>query len=166
VGFALHALGGPIRGSFQEFAAEFEHPRGAGVLASLCAQTASLSTGDRRLDGYLLGSGMLDAERFPQITFRSRRIQARDDASFRVPGTLTVRDISRDVSFHARIQAGPRQESGFALSVALDAELDRRTFGIDLPWRVEMFGVAIPHHVRLWAELLALPADSTAAIAA
>jgi polyisoprenoid-binding protein YceI len=58
---------------------------------------ASIDTGDQDRDEHLRGPDFLDVERFPTIEFKSRRVERRSADTFRVSGTLTIRDITREV---------------------------------------------------------------------
>jgi polyisoprenoid-binding protein YceI len=49
----------------------------------------------------MLGPKVLDAERYPEIRFRSSRVQSTGGQSYRVTGTLDLHGVSRELSFAA-----------------------------------------------------------------
>ena len=92
-----------VRGRFKELQATLtgdrDHPEHAGVEAPILA--ASIDTGVADRDAHLRGSDFFDTDRYPHITFRSRRIggdppeQAGD--RFHLVGDLTIRDTTMEV---------------------------------------------------------------------
>src|SRR6185312_9478023 len=70
-----HMMMTTVRGRFKSVEATLrgdrDHPDEAGVEATIDA--ASIDTGVADRDGHLRGPDFFDAERFPHITFRSKR---------------------------------------------------------------------------------------------
>ena len=65
--------------------------------------TASLDTKLAARDKHLRSADFFDVEHYPTMTFTSQRIEALDQAAghYRVTGTLTIREVSREVSLNA-----------------------------------------------------------------
>ncbi len=65
------------------------------------------------------------------MTFTSQRIEALDQAAghYRVTGTLTIREVTRDVSLDAW-SVPPRAADDSRLTFNLTAVLDRRDWGL------------------------------------
>ena len=59
----------------------------------------SIDTGLRKRDKHLLSEDFLGARKYPLITFVSSSIVKKDDTTFELNGTLTIKDVSRDISF-------------------------------------------------------------------
>ena len=57
----------------------------------------SIDTGDPTRDAHLRSADFLDVERFPTITFNSRRIEAKGGPHYEVVGDLTVHGITCEV---------------------------------------------------------------------
>lgn len=62
--------------------------------------TTSLDTKRPARDTHLRSADFFDVARYPSMTFTSQRIEALDQAAghYRVTGTLTIREISHEVS--------------------------------------------------------------------
>jgi polyisoprenoid-binding protein YceI len=58
----------------------------------------SLHTGDPQRDGHLKTPDFLDAEKFPTITFRSKRITPSGGKNYKATGDLTIRGVTREVT--------------------------------------------------------------------
>ena len=52
-----------------------------------------------------------DVERYPEITFRSTRIDFLDGRRFRIVGDLTMRGVTREIALDAQLN-GTRPEDG------------------------------------------------------
>jgi polyisoprenoid-binding protein YceI len=93
--------------------------------------TASLDTKMAARDKHLRSADFFDVEHYPTMTFTSRRIEVLDQAAghYRVTGTLTIRDISREVSLDAW-NVPPWTAEVSRLTFNLTTVLDRRDWGL------------------------------------
>ena len=103
--------------------------------------TASLDTIQPARDTHLHSADFFDVARYPTMTFTSKRIEALDRAAghYRVTGTLTIREVSHEVSLDARhVSPSPADEG--RLTLTLTTVLDRRDWG--LTWNSPMQQIA------------------------
>jgi polyisoprenoid-binding protein YceI len=68
----------------------------------LAIAVSSVATGWDSRDAFLRGTSMLDASRFPRMTFVSRRFEFAGGRLARVEGDLTLRDVTRPVTLAVR----------------------------------------------------------------
>jgi polyisoprenoid-binding protein YceI len=61
-------------------------------------EVKSVDTGIRKRDRHLRSEDFLDASKYPLITFTSSSIEKKDDANFELIGTLTIKDVSKEIS--------------------------------------------------------------------
>jgi len=86
----------------------------------------------------VLGPEFFDAERHPEITFRSTAIRLDGDGRAEVDGELTIRGVTRPVTASGHY-APPRQAAfGEVAGLQLQTRFDRREFGFD--WQMELPG--------------------------
>jgi polyisoprenoid-binding protein YceI len=86
----------------------------------------------------VLGPEFFDAERHPEIAFRSTALRLADDGRAEVDGELTIRGVTRPVTASGHY-APPRQSSfGEIAGLQLQTSFDRREFGFD--WQIELPG--------------------------
>ncbi|MBV8371559.1 MAG: YceI family protein [Candidatus Eremiobacteraeota bacterium] len=64
---------------------------------------ASTTSGDPQRDADLRSGKFFDAARYPTVTFTSDRIVGTDPARFTIAGNLTIKGISRPISFETRV---------------------------------------------------------------
>jgi polyisoprenoid-binding protein YceI len=142
------------RGSLSDVAATL---RGDGDALALegSARVDSISvTEPPAMRASVLGPAFFDAERHPEITFRSTAVRLADDGGAEVDGELTIRGVTRPVSATGRY-APPRPSSfGEIAGLQLRTSFDRREFGFD--WQMEMpgGGNAVGWDVQVDIELL------------
>ena len=93
--------------------------------------TASLDTKMAARDKHLYAADFFDVEHYPTMTFTSQRIEALDQAAghYRVTGTLTIREISREVSLDAW-NVPPWTAGDSRLTFNFTAVLNRRDWGL------------------------------------
>ena len=122
----------------------------------------SIDTRSEQRDGHLRSGDFLDVERFPVITFRSRRVEGastRDGARFRVVGELTIRDVTREVTLDATYEGRGRDPwGGERVSFSADTTIDRRDFGLTWNAALETGGVLVSNEIRIHLEAQAIRA--------
>jgi polyisoprenoid-binding protein YceI len=62
---------------------------------------SSIDTGVADRDTHLRSPDFFDVEKFPELHFRSTRIEPVDDSHYRVMGDLTIRGVKREVALDA-----------------------------------------------------------------
>jgi polyisoprenoid-binding protein YceI len=110
----------------------------------------------------VLGPEFFDAERHPEITFRSTSIHLAGDGQAEVDGELTIRGVTRPVSARGTY-APPRASSyGEVAGLQLRTSIDRREFGFD--WQMELpgGGEAVGWSVEIDIDLLLIREDPDA----
>ena len=155
-----HMMMTTVRGRFKNIQATLrgdrDHPEAAGVEATLDA--ASIDTGVADRDGHLRGPDFFDAERFPQITFRSTRIEGeapkQEGDRFQLVGELTIRDSAMEVVLDCAYEGRGtdpwgKTRAGFTFRT----ELDRREWGLRWNQALETGGVLVANKVRVDGEV-------------
>jgi polyisoprenoid-binding protein YceI len=155
-----HMMMTTVRGRFKSVKATLtgdrDHPEAAGVEAIIDA--ASIDTGVADRDGHLRGADFFDAEQFPHITFRSKRLDGtppkQEGDRFRIVGELTIRDSAMEVVLDCEYQgrgSDPwgKTRAGFSFRT----EIDRREWGLKWNQALETGGVLVANKVRVEGEV-------------
>jgi polyisoprenoid-binding protein YceI len=136
-----HLVLSKTRGQFTRWSGSVmvpdEDPTSAVVRVVIDA--SSIDTGVPRRDAHLRSEDYFDVARHPRITFVATQVTAEPDGRLRVVGSLTVKDVTREVTLvavpdgrlsdsrdtgRARVTARTsiaRRDFGFAGTFALDA---------------------------------------------
>jgi polyisoprenoid-binding protein YceI len=156
VAFAVRRRGRTVEGGFGSFGGLVVHGAGDGVMASGWVEVASVDTGVAERNEALRSAEFLDAANSPQITFGSRRIIAAGDR-YDIPGTLTIKGVSQDVSLIGRLLAPAPGDGGETIRIAAEATINRHAFGVKAPPAYELFGLRASAHVKIRLLVVAVP---------
>jgi polyisoprenoid-binding protein YceI len=115
-----------------------------------------LTTGDERRDGHLVSPDFFHAEKYPEITFKSNAVFPKGNGHYTASGDLTIRDITRPVSFDVElIGVQPNGRGGQHLGAAATVTIDRSDFG--LTWNMPIpNGVLVGEKVKIEVDLEAI----------
>ena len=155
VGFiARHLMVSKVRGRFTDYEGNIvvaENPADSSVEVHI--KTASVNTNDEGRDNHLRSDDFFNAERYPELVFKSTKFDFVADGSWKVTGDLTVRDVTRpvvlDVEFEGVIQdPWGNQRIGFSAT----GELNRDEFGVSFNAALEAGGVVVGQKIKLEIE--------------
>ena len=90
-----------------------KNPRNSSVEATLKA--ASLDTRTDQRDQHLRSADFLDVEKYPEIKFRSTRIEGEKD-SFKLTGDLTIRDVTKPITLDVEFEGSTERSVGWGAS--------------------------------------------------
>ncbi|HEX9884912.1 MAG TPA: YceI family protein [Longimicrobiales bacterium] len=109
----------------------------------------------QEVQGKMLDSLHLDADRFPEIRLELRAAGAAVDGRFTARGTVTLRGVTRDVELPVTVDDGEGERGGIRLSGTL--RIRQRDFGIE----PESVGglVKVSNDVDLHFALAAVPSE-------
>ena len=154
VGFSVrHLMVSKVRGRFADFEGELvvaEDPSQSSVEVTIEAK--SIDTNDVNRDNHVRTNDFLNADEYPTITFRSRKVEL-GKSDWKVTGDLTVRGVTRpivlDVEFQGVVQdPWGNQRLGFSAT----GEIDRNDFGVSFNAALETGGVVVGPKVKLEIE--------------
>ena len=94
---------------------------------------ASVSTTSEKLDGELKSAQWLDADRFPEMRFRSDRVELSGPGQARVTGELTLHGVTRPVTLQVSfVGAGTNPlDHAYTAGFQVTGVLTRSDFGVN-----------------------------------
>jgi polyisoprenoid-binding protein YceI len=127
---------------------DLDNPARGALDISIAA--ASVDTGHADRDAHLRSADFLAAERFPAITYRSRRIEPAGDDAWQVIGDLTIRGVTREVPLAVTLggvanDPWGNQRAAFSGSTTIN----RRDFGLTWNQLLETGGVLVGDEVKV-----------------
>lgn len=147
-----HLMISNVRGEFQKVSGTVTYdpakPEAMKVHATL--EVASISTRDANRDTHLKSGDFFDAEKFPLITFTGTSFR-RGDKGNEVIGTLTIKDVTRDVVL---LLDGPTPEQkdpwgNNRLGASASAKIRRSDYGITWNTVLETGGVVVGDEITI-----------------
>jgi polyisoprenoid-binding protein YceI len=132
VGFKVRHLVSKVSGGFNQFdgtiVADFGNLDASSV--EITVQTASIDTENEKRDGHLRSPDFFDAEKYPEITFKSSKITKVDDDSFAVAGTLTMHGVSKEITLTVDFLGEMTAMGGTRAGYELTTTVNRKDYGV------------------------------------
>ncbi len=150
VGFSVkHMVVANFKGGFTSYDVTLDADGLRGTV-----DVSSIAVEDPNLNGHLQSPDFFDAERFPELSFASKRIAVDGDA-VTIDGELTVKGTTNPVTITGTV-SGPNThpfDGSTRLGLELATVIDRTAYGLD--WNVPLptGGVYVSNDVKLTAEL-------------
>ena len=164
IGFAArHAMVTKVRGSFNEFEGSgyFDAEDPARSHARLTVEAASIDTRSADRDAHLRSNDFFEMETYPQITFASTTVEPVDATTFRVTGDLTIKDVTRPVTFDLEYTGTALDPFGNRrLGLEGSVVVNRKDWGLTWNAPLDTGGVLVSEKVTLEFEVSAIRADA------
>ncbi len=141
LGFVLNHMGiAELQGDFRTVSATITS-KGTDftdAVIELTAQTSSINTGFQMRDDHLKTADYFDAEKFPELTFKSNSVKKlkNSEREYEVQGKLTLHGITKDVTLKAVHTGSSKTKSGSDLAGFKVTGIIKRTdfnIGASLP---------------------------------
>ncbi len=93
---------------------------------------SSLNTNVGALDEHLKGADFFDAAKYPNITFKSTKVQALGKNKYKITGNLTVKDVTKPVVLDAVLNKQGEHPMAKVPAIGFNAttSFDRSAFGV------------------------------------
>jgi len=154
-----HMMVSTVKGRFGRLEGAIEgdeaNPTASSVRATI--DVASIDTSDEQRDAHLRSDDFFNAERYPHITFVSKRIERVDAEYFRIVGDLTIRDVTKEVVLDTEFEGQVRdpygnQRAGFTATT----QINRGDFGVSFNGALETGGVIVGDKVKITLHIEAM----------
>lgn len=93
---------GTVDGRFNSFSSGFSVSSTGNVIATADIQIASVDTGIQKRDDHLKSPDFFDAEKFPSMTFVSKKTTWTDNSNFTLVGDLTLHGVTKPVTLKCK----------------------------------------------------------------
>jgi polyisoprenoid-binding protein YceI len=136
VGFSVPILGGlsQVKGKFTDFAITLNNDEKDITKSSVnvVIKATSVDTGIEGRDRHLRTADFFDVEKFPEITFKSDRIEKKGK-QFIAHGPLTMHGVTKEIALPFTVNGTFTNPTNRKFSVGYSAKLvlNRRDFGIN-----------------------------------
>ena len=126
-----HMMVSKVRGRFDKFEGTVTtapNPLLSSVTATV--DLSSVNTGNEQRDNHVRSEDFFHVEQHPVMSFRSTGLRA-DGSDFLLDGDLTLKDVSRPVTFKLEINGfGPDAYGGTRAGFSATAEINRNDWGV------------------------------------
>ncbi len=154
-----HMMVSTVKGRFAKLegviVANEADPLASSVTASI--DVASIDTRDEQRDAHLRSDDFFNAEKFPRITFASKRVERVDAENYRVIGDLTIRDVTKVVVLDTEFEGQVRDPYGnLRAGFTATTQINRGDFGVSFNGVLEAGGVIVGDKVKITLHLEAV----------
>jgi polyisoprenoid-binding protein YceI len=147
-----HFMIADVHGQFNKISGtiNFDPPDLTTFSVEASIDTSVMTTGVEKRNAHIKSPDFLDADGFPEMTFKSTRVELTALNGFRVHGELTIRGITKPVVFDAEY-LGPMKSPWGETTLGLRATttIDRGEYGVMWNEKVENNGVVASWDVRI-----------------
>lgn len=153
VGFSVkHLMISTVRGRFAGVAGTVTYTPGdfASASADITIDAATIDTREEKRDAHLRSADFFDVEKFPTLTFKSRRVQGASAEAFQLVGDLTIRDVTREVVLDVAFEGTQKDpwgntKAGFTATT----RISRTDFGLTWNAALETGGVLVGDDIKI-----------------
>lgn len=157
-----HMMVSTVKGRFRSLEGRIHideaEPAASSVVGSI--DVGSIDTGVADRDAHLRSDDFFNAERFPKMTFSSKRVEQVDDTHWKVLGELTIRDVTREVVLDTEYEGQIKDAFGKQrMAISAETTLNRKDFGVNWNGLIETGGVVVGDRVRVMLNIAAVRED-------
>jgi polyisoprenoid-binding protein YceI len=148
-----HMMIANVKGEFTKVSgrANFdpENPEASSVEAHV--DVSSISTREPDRDAHLKSADFFDVAKFPNMTFKSKRIVKNSDGSLQLVGDLTIHGVTRETAFALEGPTAPLKDpwGNVRRGASATARINRKDFGLTWNAALEAGGVLVGDEVKI-----------------
>lgn len=155
---AKHLMITTVKGRFTDVEgfihADEKDIKDSSVEATLKAATIDTRTEQR--DNHLRSADFLEVEKYPEIRFRSTRIEG-NKQEFKLTGDLTIRGVTRPITLDVTFEGQTKDPwGGERVGFSASGKLDRRDFGLTWNVMLEAGGMTVSNDIKINIEVEAV----------
>lgn len=152
-GFAVrHLMISTVRGEFHNLAGaiEWDGKEAASVKIDATVDVATVDTREPKRDAHLKTPDFFDAEKFPTMSFKSKKAESAGTNKMKVTGDLTIRGVTKEVTLDVEftpIIKDPWGNEKFGATAT--TTIDRTQFGVLWNKTLDAGGVVVSNNVTI-----------------
>ena len=148
-----HMMIANVKGEFDKITGTVSfdpaNPSASSVDATI--EVATISTRDEQRDGHLKSGDFLDVEKYPHITFKSKKVTASGADSFNLVGDLTIHGVSKEVTLQVEelTQEAKDPWGNMRRGASAKTKINRKDFGMEFNVALEAGGFLVGEDVDI-----------------
>jgi len=152
-----HLMVSNVRGEFSDVAGTvvFDAEDSANSKVEAAIDATTIQTRDNQRDQHLKSADFFDVEKFPKITFISKKVAPVGEGEWRVVGDLSIHGVTKEVVLDVE---GPTPEvkdpwGNLKIGATATTKVNRKDFGLGWNVALEAGGVLVGDEVAIQLEL-------------
>ena len=150
IGFSVRHMGvSNVKGHFDEFAGSLMLDNGSIREASATIQVKSVNTGVERRDNHLRTADFFEADKYPEITFKTKKVEKSGDQTILI-GDFTMRGVTKELRLPVTL-SGPVKDPQGNTRIGLEAKttVNRKDYGMKFNAVMETGGLMVGDEVTI-----------------
>jgi polyisoprenoid-binding protein YceI len=152
-----HMMISNVKGSFSGLTGTLIEDTADPILSQVEAtiDISSINTGDEQRDAHLKSGDFFHHEEHPVMTFKSTRVEKKGNEEYAVTGDLTVRGVTKPVTFAVEGPTTPGKDPWGNTRIGLSAttKINRKDFGLTWNAALETGGILVGEDVQISLEV-------------
>lgn len=117
----------------------------------------SIDTRDEQRDGHLRSGDFFDVEKFPHLTFVSKRITAKGGDDYALVGDLTMHGVTHEVELALTFEGQGKDPWGNQrIGLSAEGKVNRKDYGLNWNAALEAGGVLVGEQVKISIQVEAI----------
>lgn len=161
-----HMMVSTVKGRFTKHSGvlELDEQNPSASQVDVTIDVNSVYTSDEKRDAHLRSADFFDAETYPTITYKSRKVEELGDDRFRITGDLTLHGVTKEVVLDANFEGQGKNPWGKRIAgFSIHTAINRKDFGLNWNVALEAGGVLVSEKVNITIEAEATEVASEAA---
>ena len=157
LGFKIrHLMITNVSGSFKNFKAEVntEETDFSTAQINLSAEMASISTNNEQRDAHLLNADFFEVEKYPELEFKSTKLEKIDSDTYSLFGELTMKGVTKPVRLSVEYNGLSKDPwGGERAGFVVNGKIKRSDWGVNFNGVLETGGVMLSEEVKIIGEI-------------
>jgi len=149
---ARHLMISNVKGRFSDPTGtlSFDASKPTSLDLDVTIPVATIDTRNAQRDAHLRSGDFFDAEQFPEMRFKGKRIEGNTQKEFKLVGDLTIRGVTHEVTLDVTAEgAGGDPWGNDRLGFSATTKIDRKDFGLTWNQLLETGGVAVGDTIKI-----------------
>lgn len=148
-----HMMISNVKGEFTKVSgkAQFDqHNPSAGFSVEATIDVSTINTREPDRDKHLKSPDFFDAEKYPTITFKSKRAQKSSDG-LKLTGDLTIHGVTREVTLDVEGPTPPTKDpwGNARIGASATTKINRKDFGLTWNQALETGGILVGDEIKI-----------------
>jgi len=158
IGFKVrHMMVSNVRGSFHDVTGvlEFDEADVTRSSVDVTIVAGSIDTGVEKRDKHLRSPDFFDVEKYPSLSFRSKKVQVVADGVFKVTGDLTIHGVTREVVLDVEGLDHQAKDpwGNTIMGATATTKINRKDYGLTWNKALETGGVLVGDEISITLEI-------------
>ena len=151
-----HMMIAKVHGGFEKLSGTLQYDPQDIIKSSVEAviETASINTREAQRDAHLKSADFFDAEKYPQLIFKSKKIE-KDGDDLKVIGDLTIHGVTKEVVLNAEAPSEEMKDpwGNTKIGISATTKIKRKDFGLNWNAALEAGGVLVGDDVAITLDI-------------